>query len=219
MSKMIKRTLILAGVFVTALGIYFITAHSTMNRSEAVYTVMEEPTLPIAYARMYEGEESRLTPYRQEMDQSVLRESLTVLPEDRRLDIRIAYSGSQIVEAQYEIRSMDLKRLVERTPVEDLGQEGTDVRMTLPIQNLLSRDTEYMLHLMIGTADKEIIHYYTRILWTENDYGAQMMNLAREFSTKSMTPGQAGDLVTYLETSETADNSSLGHVTIKSSFS
>ena len=44
MSKIIKRTLILAGIFVVALGVYFITAQSTMNKSEAVYTVMEEPT-------------------------------------------------------------------------------------------------------------------------------------------------------------------------------
>ena len=219
MSKIVKRTLILAGVFITALGIYFITAQSTMNKSETVYTVMEEPTLPIAYARMNEGEESRLTPYRQEMDQTILRESLVVLPQDRRLNIRVAYSQSQIAAAQYEIRSMDLERLVERTPVEDLEEGREDIQMVLPIQNLLSRDTEYMLHLMIETVDQGVIHYYTRILWTEQDYGAQMTALAREFSTKSMTPGQAGDLVTYLETSETADNSSLGHVTIKSSFS
>lgn len=219
MSKVIKRTLILAGIFVIALGIYFITALSTMNKSEAVYTVMEEPTLPVAYAQMQESEESRLTPYRQEMGQTVLRESLVVLPEDRRLNVRIAYSKSPITAAQYEIRSMDSKRLVERTPVENMENNGEDIWMVLPIQNLLSRDTEYMLHLMVETADREVLHYYTRILWTENDYGVQMMALAREFSTKSMTPGQAGDLVTYLETSETADNSSLGHVTIKSSFS
>lgn len=219
MSKIVKRTLILAGVFVTALGIYFITAQSTMNRSEAVYTVMEEPVLPVAYAQMFEGEESRLAPYRQEMGQAVLRESLVVLPEDRRLAVRIAYGGDGIKAAQYEIRSMDLKRLVERTSVEKLENTGAEIRMILPVQNLLARETEYSLHLMIETESQGVLHYYSRILWTENDYGAQMMALAREFSTKSLTPGQAGDLVMYLETSDAADNSSLGHVTIKSSFS
>lgn len=219
MSKIVKRTLILAGIFIAALGIYFITAQSTMNKSEAVYTVMENPALPVAYAEMLQGEESRLTPYRQEMGQTVLRESLVVLPEDRRLNVRIAYSDSEIAAAQYEIRSMDLKRLVERTPVEELMSSQGESRMVLPIQNLLSRETEYLLHLMIETKDQGILHYYTRILWSENDYGAQMMALAREFSVKSLSPAQAGDLVTYLETSDTADNSSLGHVTIKSSFS
>lgn len=218
MSKIIKRTLILAGIFVVALGVYFITAQSTMNKSEAVYTVMEEPTLPVTYAQMF-GEESRLTPYRQEMSQTVLRESLVVLPEDRRLNMRIAYCESEILAVQYEIRSMDLKRLVERTPVEDWQNTEEDIRLILPIQNLLARETEYLLHLMVETREQGVLHYYTRIIWTENEYGSQMAALAKEFSIKSLTPGQAGDLVTYLETSETADNSSLGHVTIKSSFS
>lgn len=219
MSKIIKRILILASIFVVALGIYFITAHNTMNKSEAVYTVMEDPVLPVVYARMFGEEENRLVPYRQEMGQTVLRESLVVLPEDRRLSMRIAYNQSEITAAQYEIRSMDLNRLVERTSIENWENTGEEIRMVLPIQNLLTREMQYILHLMIETREQGVLHYYTRILWSENDYGQQMMALAREFSTKSLIPGQAGDLVTYLETSDTADNSSLGHVTIKSSFS
>ena len=218
MSKTIKRIMILAGVFVAALGVYFITAQSTMNKSETVYTVMEDATLPVAYAQMPQGEENRLVPYRQEMSQAVSRESLVILPEDRQLNMRIAYCESEVLAVQYEIRSMDLKRLVERTPIDRWENEG-EIRLTLPVQNLLSRETEYLLHLMIETREQGVLHYYTRIIWTENDYGSQMLALAREFSVKSLTPGQAGDLVTYLETSETADNSSLGHVTIESSFS
>ena len=219
MSKIIKRTLVLAAVFLGALGIYLAAAQRTMNQSEAVYTVMEEPSLPTVYAEMFEGEESRLVPYRQEMGQAVSRENLTVVPEDRQLKLRIADCETTITAVQYEIRSMDLKRLVERTQVESWEERDGQIRLVLPVQNLLSRETEYLLHLMMETTDQGVLHYYTRVLWTENDYGPAMMALAREFSTKSLSPAQAADLVTYLETSSTADNSSLGHVTIKSSFS
>lgn len=219
MSKIVKRIVILAGVFFIAMGIYLITAQRTMDRSEIVYTVMEDPSLPVVYTRMFEGEENRLAAYRQEMSQAVSREAITVLPEDRQLEIRVAECRTEIIAAQYEIRSMDLERLVERTTIETWENREGDSIMVLPIQNLLNRDTEYLLHLMIEVENQEVLHYYTRILWTENDYGSQMMALAREFSTKSLSPSQAGDLVTYLETSSTADNSSLGHVTIKSSFS
>ena len=85
MGRIIKRIVILAGVFVAALGVYFITAQNAMDKSEAVYTVMEEPSLPVVYTSMFEGEENRLAAYRQEMRQTVSRESLTVLPEDRQL--------------------------------------------------------------------------------------------------------------------------------------
>lgn len=219
MSRIVKRIVILAGVFVAALGVYFITARKDMNKSEAVYTVMEEPSLPVVYTEMFEGEENRLAAYRQEMSQAVSRDSLTVLPEDRQLRVRVSPGSRQITAVQYEIRSMDLTRLVERTPVEEWEDSGEDVQMVLPIQNLLTKEEEYLLHLMIEVEGQEVLNYYTRILWTGNDYGPGMMALAREFSTKSLSPAQASDLVTYLETSSTADNSSLGHVTIKSSFS
>lgn len=219
MSKIIKRTLILGSIFLAALGIYFIAEQSTIDKSEAVYTVMEEPSLPIVYTQMAGGEQNRLAAYRQEMSQAVSRESVTTLPQNRELEVRIAECKADITAAQYEIRSMDLSRLVERTSIEDWQNTETDIKMVLPIQNLLVRDTEYLLHLMLEVPGQGVLHYYTRILWAENDYASQMMDLAREFSTKSLTPGQAGDLVTYLETSDTADNSSLGHVTIKSSFS
>ena len=219
MGKILKRMIILVLVFMAALVIYLITAQKTMDRQEAVYTVMEPPSLPVVYLEMFEGEENRLAAYRQEMSQSAARESITILPEDRQLAVRVAGCGSQIQAVQYEIRSMDLKRLVERTPVETWDGTGEEVRLTLPIQNLLTRETEYLLHLMIETGDQGVLHYYTRILWTANDYGPQMMALAREFSSKSLSPSMAGDLVMYLETSSTADNSSLGEVSIKSSFS
>ena len=149
MGRIIKRIVILAGVFVAALGVYFITAQNAMDKSEAVYTVMEEPSLPVVYTSMFEGEENRLAAYRQEMRQTVSRESLTVLPEDRQLQVRVSPCSRQITAVQYEIRSMDLTRLVERTPVETWENSGEEVRMVLPVQNLLTKEKEYLLHLMI----------------------------------------------------------------------
>ena len=100
MGRIIKRIVILAGVFVAALGVYFITAQNAMDKSEAVYTVMEEPSLPVVYTSMFEGEENRLAAYRQEMRQTVSRESLTVLPEDRQLQVRVSPCSRQITAVQ-----------------------------------------------------------------------------------------------------------------------
>ena len=43
MGKILKRMIILVLVFMAALVIYLITAQKTMDRQEAVYTVMEPP--------------------------------------------------------------------------------------------------------------------------------------------------------------------------------
>lgn len=219
MSKIIKRIAILAGIFLVAVGVYFITSLNTMEQSETVYTSMEEPTLPVVYTDLFETERNRLVGYCREMDTDVAREVLTVLPEDRQLKMYFAGYGVSPLKISYEIRSLDLERLVEKTQIDTWEAAGDEIEAILPIQNLLTKGSEYLLHLMVETEPHGVVHYYTRILWPENDYGPTMAAFAREFSEKSLSAEQAQELVTYLETTDTADNSSLGHVTIKSSFS
>ena len=219
MSKMIKRIAILAGIFLAAVGVYFLTSLNTMEQSETVYTAMEEPTLPMVYTDLFGVEKNRLTGYRQEMDITAARESLTVLPEDRQLKVYFQGYGVSPLKMSYEIRSLDKERLVERTEITGWETEGDELTAVLPIQNLLTKGCQYLLHMTIDTELHGTIHYYTRVLWTDNAYGQTMVEFARDFSVKTLDPEQAAGLVTYLETSPTADSSSLGHVTIESSFS
>ncbi len=219
MSKTVKKIMILAGVFLAAVGIYFITSFHSMEQSQMVYTAMEEPALPVVYTDLYGREKNRLAGYRQEMGNTTARESLTVLPEDRQLKVYISEYGIRPLKISYEIRSLDLSRLVERTQIDAWETEGETGRVSLPIQNLLTRGEEYLLHIILETEQFDELHYYTRILWPEADYGQAMLELARDFSGRTLTGERANELVTYLETTATADNSSLGHVTIKSSFS
>lgn len=218
MNKLVKRIGILAGVFLIASGIYFILAENTTKNTDTVYTTMEEASLPVVYTDVLGMEENRLPGYLQEMGQVTARDSLTVLPSDRNLSLRIAGDGQRALSLQYEIRSLDLNRLVERTDVTLESEESGAVKTILPIQNLLTKGTEYLLHLTVKTESHEAIHYYTRILLPQESYAEQMLTFARDFSEKTLDSAQAQSLVTYLESSSTADNSSLGHVTIESSF-
>lgn len=233
MGKIIKRIVVLAGIFLAAVGVYFFTSLNTMEQSETVYTAMEEPTLPVVYTALFEQEaegdgtaagaglveKNRLIGYRQEMDITVARDSLTVLPEDRQLKVYFQGYGNSPLKIAYEIRSMNLERLVERTEVDDWTMVGDAAEVILPIQNLLTKGNEYLLHMTVDTEHHGSVHYYTRIVMQENHYGREMLAFARDFSERTLDPEQAKGLATYLETSPTADNSSLGHVTIESSFS
>lgn len=218
MNKMIKRISILLGIFVGSVTICFVLYQNTMEKSDIVYTTMEEATLPVVYPDMFGTEMGGLHGHMQELGQSAVREPLVILPQDRQLGIRIAEYGQSIQSVKYEIRSMDLSRLVERTTVEEWVSQGGNTDAVLPIQNLLSKDTQYLLDLCVETKTHGTIHYYTRIMWTENDYIKDMLDLAEDFSRKTFDYDQARDLVTYLETDDKEDNSSLGRVTIRSSF-
>lgn len=217
MKKILQKAGILFLIFTAALIVYFLSARNAMEKESTVYTSMEEPSLPVVYTNLGGVEANCLYGYMQDMGNQAARDSISVLPEDRGLNIRIQEYGNTITGISYEIRNLSMERLVERTEVKDWTSGEGSVSAVLPIQNLLARNKTYLLALTVTTGEKEI-HYYTRIMWPDNTYALDMIRLAEEFTRKSLDYTQARDLVTYLETNDTEDNSSLGHVTIKASF-
>ncbi len=220
MSGLIKKIGILSAVFIAAIAVYFVLSQKNTEKSDVmVYTAMDEASLPVVYSDMYGRKMNLLHGYTQDMKQVVSREALTVLPPDRAMNIQISdYKGS-IQGMEYEVRSMDLNRLVERTVLDKWDQAEGSITATLPIQNLLTKDKEYLLILSFDTSGNGKLFYYTRIMWTDSTKAKDMIDFAVDFTTKTFDYDQARHLTTYLETSESEDNSSLGHVTIRSSFS
>lgn len=149
------------------------------------------------------------------------RPDLTVLPEDRNLKIWIDGQDSAVTSARYEIRESGVDHLVERTDIKEINKDG-DGRLTasLPIENLIAAGKEYdMTVILTGTGGQEI-YYCTRILLPEKtpEQEEAMVKLAAEFSEKTFDKAAASSLTTYLEANEMADNSSLGHQTLKNNF-
>lgn len=219
MNRIIKRIGILFGIFAAALLIYFIGNRNRNGQEDAVYVAMGDASLPVVSVEMYGKKMNRMAGYTQDMDNSVAGDSLTILPEDRALAVDIEILGDSVTSVSYEIRSMDRTRLVEQTKVDTWTDTDTGIRAVLPIQNLLTKERQYLLRLELGTEQHGPVYYYTRILWTDNTAIQPMIELATDFSAKTFNYEQARDLVTYLETNDTEDNSTFGRTSIRSSFS
>lgn len=219
MIRLIKRIGILFGIFAAAVIIYIVVNREQVLPQDAVYVAMEDSSLPVAYVNMYGRRMNPLHGYRQDMGNAAASDSLTVLPEDRNLQIEISGSKNTVTGVRYEIRSLDLQRLVEDTALEAWEQENGEFRAALPIQNLLAKDREYLLCLKLDMEEQGTVRYYTRIVWTDDATAQGMIDLAVDFSARTFDYEQAKELVTYLETSPTEDNSSFGRTTIRSSFS
>lgn len=217
MGKTIKKAVILSVIFLAALAAYFIWS-STKRDNGAVYTSIEDANLPVVYMNLFGKQMNCLYGFVEDKRSSAGRGDLTVLPQDRRLSVTFQDVDSKVRGIQYEIRSMDGERLVERTVLEEWTQEETQVNASLPIQNLLTSDEEYMMTLAISTEEHPAVYYYTRIVWSENHHMEEMLNLATDFSDKTLDYNAARDLTTYLETDPNMDNSSLGRVSLKNNF-
>lgn len=216
-----KRTLQKAGIlfliFIAAIVVYFVSARNAMEKEHTVYTSMDEPELPVVYTQLDGKEINCMHGYLQDMGNQAARDCISVLPENRGMNIRIAEYGNAITGISYEIRNLSMDRLIERTQLTDWKSSGGNTTATLPIQNLLIRNEPYLLTLTVHTSERAVT-YYTRIMWPDNTYASDMVALADEFTRKSMDYNQAKDLVSYLETNAAEDNSNLGHVTIRASF-
>ena len=166
MNHIVKRIAILSGVFAAALGVFFF-ANNRWNsgQDQAVYMDMEAASLPSVTVQMLDRDMNRLYGYRQEMNTTAAGETLTILPEDRALTVRI--TEGTVTGISYEVRSMDRERLVERTEVSDWRQTDDGILAVLPIQNLLTKEREYQLKIQLDTENFGPVYYYTRILWTD----------------------------------------------------
>lgn len=219
MKRVLQRLGILLAVFIAAGAGYFFWMQGRASRGDTRYTSLEESRLPVVYMKSLGMEMNCLHGYVQEMAQAKLRGNLTVLPENRELGIRIGRCEGSVTGIYYEIRTLDLNRLVERTSVEEWAGEADGVSAVLPIQNLLERDQEYYLILTVDTDTVGAVRYYTRIAWTDNEPVEEMVRLAADFSSRTFDYEEARSLVAYLESNDAGDNTNLGHVDIHSSFS
>ena len=218
MKKTVKKGLILLLIFLLALAGYFVWFFVRRDDRGTAYTSIEDADLPVACVELFGRRMNPMKGFVEDNPRAAGRADLTVLPEDLRLPVVFEEVNSTVSGIQYEIRSLDGERLVERTVLESWEQADREVRATLEIQNLLTKGEEYRLTLAIATGEHPAVYYYTRIVWTDAVQMAQMTDLACSFSEKSFDYAAARDLTTYLETNPDADNSSLGHVTLKNDF-
>ena len=72
-----------------------------MERETTIYSSMDEPALPLVYTESGGKEINCLKGYLQDMGNAAARDSISVLPEDRALNIRIAEYGNTITGIRY----------------------------------------------------------------------------------------------------------------------
>lgn len=209
--------MIMGAIFFIALILYFYRAYHSMERENTVYSVMDEPTLPVAYVSANGYLMNPMHAYLQDMGNKAARDMITVLPENRQLELVVQEYDNMVASASYEIRTLDLGHLIERGTVSDISREGGSASICLPIQNLINKDQAYLLHITLDTG-AHTLNYYTRILWTDHDYTKSMEDIAFTFTRGSFDKSAGKEITTYLESNESTSNSDFGHVTLQSSF-
>lgn len=216
-----KRTLLKIAVSLLVFFISVFVISKIMNQGNTDMTAtMKSATFPLVYMEVNNQNINCLHGYINDIEGNYLRDTITPLQESRSLPIKIKTYGPTIRKMTYEIRSMDMERLVEDTEVTDYSQEDAEgyVSATLYLKDLIEPETEYLLVLKLTSGTGQEIKYYTRIIDPGELYLTEKLDFVNEFHEKTFDREVADDLTTYLEPNEEGDNSSFGNVDIHSSF-
>lgn len=215
-----KKMLIKAAVFLSVFIITLVLAGSIMNKGHNNMTMeMANATLPIVMVEREGITYNELHGYTKVMDTASMRETVTVLDEGRGLSVRADTYGRNVTGLTMEVRSIDGKRLIERTEIANYELDKQTLRADLVLKDLIEHDTEYSLMLVLTLDESQQVNYYTRVIWSEGLYVDEKLAFVKDFHERLYNREAAKELTKYLETnSQLEDNSSFHKVNIHSSF-
>ncbi len=179
---------------------------------------MPSATLPVVHLKIGGMDVNYLYGYLNEMETGFMRDTLTIVDSDRKVDFEADTYGEEIRDMYFEVRSLDGSRLVEQTEVffNKVSEDKTTGSFTL--KDLIEDGSEYMLVLVLSTPDHEEVRYYTRLIWSEDLHVEEKVAYVYDFSDRTFDKERAKELTKYLESNSSGDNSSFMHVDIHSSF-
>lgn len=218
-----KKAIVKAVIKGIVLGMTFFIALFVISRimnkgSNDLTAEMPAAEFPVIYMGMDDILYNEMHGYVQEMDTAYMRDTITALDEGRSTRFQIATYGQNIESISYEIRSVDGERLIENTQLTEYEEDADTLTGTITIKDLIDKNTEYAMILMLQTENGQTIRYYTRIVWAPEFHLPEKLAFALDFHEKSFDKEAVRELARYMETNSEGDNSTLHRVDIHCSL-
>lgn len=214
MRKGLIKIVVLLGVFVLTVAAMGLFDH---QGSVDMTLEMRPATLPVVYLQQGDTRINALYGYSSEMDGMGMRDTITPLGQNLSLPVVVKTYQNEVEEVGYEVRSMDMERLVENGTVSQFSQKSGEAGFTLQFQNILEEGTEYVLVLCVHYSGKQA-YYYTRIARETDYFVKESLEFVNNFHKQTFDKESSDSLATYLEPDNLADNTTLQKVTIHSSL-
>lgn len=215
-----KKAIIKLTVFFCIFMLTLIIVSKIMNRGHDNLTMdMAPATLPLV-AMEWDGIlYNELHGYTAAMDVAFQRDTVTVLDEGRETGFVIEPYGQSVTGISIEVRNADGSRLIENREVTDYRIKGGRIEGRIALKDLIEREEEYSLALLLELDGSRTVTYYTRIIWSQKLAVGEKLEYVRDFHERLYDREAARELTQYLETdAKLEDNTSFHNVNIHSSF-
>lgn len=216
--KLLRAFIRLSILFVISVISALITS-SVINQGNTDLTAeMKKAGLPVIYVNVNGEYVNCLHGYVSEMEGSYLRGSITPMSADRTIPIKIKTFGSVVTDVGYEVRTMDMARLLENATVTDFEYKNDEIAAVVPVKDLIEDEQEYMLVIKLSLSDGRIASYYCRFIDKPELYLTEKLDFVKKFSSSTFDKEAAEDIKKYMESNADGNNTSYGYVNIHSNF-
>jgi hypothetical protein len=215
--KYIYRVIVLIAIFIGALY-YFSGDIKVVVFEVDNTTVMEDATFPLVTIKSGENSINLLHGYSTNLAAGKLRESVIPLDKNKTFEVVISQETYDIKKLNYEVREFNGNALIETDSVSVFEEAGNDKTAKVKLKAELAVDKEYAVKITLITSESEKMYYYQRIKIYENAYLKEKLDFILDFHDAIMDKAKADSIITYLESTTIADNTSLAYVNINSSF-
>ena len=215
MKKIIVKIITIIIAFVAGI----VTTSYLYNKGNLDMTAhMAEATLPILY---YEYNGKYVNPtygYTSKVDPSCMRSTILPMDEERMLRIALEKYNAEIVSVSYEVRSLDMERLIQNGTLNNMEESGQYLNGTIKVKDLLQDDEEYLLIFHIALENHEDVQYYSRIKNGSYELMEACTKFANDFHYATLDPNNDYPITQYLETDMTRKENSLAYADIHSRY-
>ncbi len=169
----------LIGLIVLSLAVVISWAvYSHMHREVVLPTIeMSEPTLPKISFQQDGHEINTLPAYTREMDITTMRDVITPLDPQGKIEMLLDTQGQGVSAVIYTIQSMDGEKIITEKAVEN-PVEGT---MELDLNNVVAPKEELMMQLKLTLSSGLESYFYTRVCAYDQFNLLEKMSYAEQF--------------------------------------
>lgn len=215
---MVKKLIRIGTLIVLFFVVLFGFGYFYNRESSGLTEQMGKATIPVVHMIVDGQTVNGMRGYREGMEASTMRDTITPLKEDRSLSVLIDKNAAEVAAISYKVRSLDGTNLIEDTQVEDYEEHGTQIQATFQMKNLLEESTEYILITSLTLKSGESYEYFTRIVYHNDLHTGEKLEFVRNFHNLTFQKEEAKSIVKNLESNSSGDNQHFQKVTIHSSF-
>lgn len=195
-------------------GIGFMTYVTRMGNHDMT-GVMAEASLPVLYVESEGRFYNEIHGYVEEMDGSYMKDSVIGVSKDHVLSLALKKYNAKIENISYQVRSLDMSRLIEDGEHLKAEDDGNYVHLQLNLKDLLNIGEDYLFLLELETDEYENVYFYSVLNYLGENHVQECVDFALNFHAMTLEKNHT-QLASYLEPNASMDGNDLGYVNIHS---